>query len=216
MSRSDRILIATAGIAVLLAVAAAVVLFVPDSAAEADEFALAGIPTPSTPIASPGESAVSLPDTIVIDVAGAVQQPGIVQLPAGTRIGDALAAAGGYAVDADLDAAATTLNLAQPLTDGEQVRVPRVGDAAAGAEPPPSAGSGGATGGGATTGGGLVDLNTATPEQLEALPGIGPVTVQKIVAARQEQPFSSLEDAHQRGVIHRGQLDSIRELATAG
>ena len=74
MSRSDRILIATAGVAVLLAVAAAIVLFLPDSAAEADEFALAGIPTPSTPIASPGESAVSLPDTIVIDVAAAASR----------------------------------------------------------------------------------------------------------------------------------------------
>ena len=68
-------------------------------------------------------------------------------------------------------------------------------------------------GGGAT---GLVDLNTATPEELEALPGIGPVTVQKIVAARQERPFTSLEDAVERGVMHRGQLEDIQGVATAG
>ena len=62
----------------------------------------------------------------------------------------------------------------------------------------------------------MVDLNTATPEELEALPGIGPVTVQKIVAARQEQPFASLDDAVQRGVINRGQLEDIQGVATAG
>ena len=67
-----------------------------------------------------------------------------------------------------------------------------------------------------TGGGGMVNLNTATPEELEALPGIGPVTVQKIVAARQEQPFASLEDAVQRGVINRGQLEDIQAVATAG
>ena len=67
---------------------------------------------------------------------------------------------------------------------------------------------------GASTG--LVDLNTATPEQLEALPGIGAVTVQKIVAAREEQPFASLQDAVDRGVIHRGQLEDIQGVATAG
>jgi DNA uptake protein ComE-like DNA-binding protein len=62
----------------------------------------------------------------------------------------------------------------------------------------------------------MVNLNTATPEELEALPGIGPVTVQKIVAARQERPFASLEDAVQRGVINRGQLEDLQGLATAG
>ena len=74
-------------------------------------------------------------------------------------------------------------------------------------------GSASATGAGD---GGPVNLNTATPEELEALPGIGPVTVQKIVAARQEQPFASLDDAVQRGVINRGQLEDIQGVATAG
>ena len=61
-----------------------------------------------------------------------------------------------------------------------------------------------------------LNLNAATEAQLEALPGIGPVTVQKIVAARQEQPFASLDDAVQRGVINRGQLEDIQGVATAG
>ena len=89
--------------------------------------------------------------------------------------------------------------------------MPRLGDAqVAGGD---ASSSGAPVSGG---GGGVVDLNTATPEELEALPGIGPVTVQKIVAARQEQPFASLDDAVQRGVINRGQLEDIQAVATAG
>ena len=59
--------------------------------------------------------------TIFVDVEGAVAEPGIRELPAGSRVADAIAAAGGYGTDADLEAAATAINLAQPLTDGEQV-----------------------------------------------------------------------------------------------
>ncbi len=151
---------------------------------------------------------------MVVDVQGAVVEPGVRQLPAGSRIADAIAAAGGYASDADLAAAAATINLAQALGDGEQVRVPRIGESqVAGGGPAPSGAAGTGGGGG---GGGMVNLNTATPEELEALPGIGPVTVQKIVAARQEQPFASLDDAVQRGVINRGQLEDIQGVATAG
>jgi competence protein ComEA len=146
----------------------------------------------------------------VVDVQGGVAEPGIRELPAGSRVADAIAAAGGYATDADLEAAAAGINLAQPLIDGGQVRVPRIGE---GIAVVPSTGAGDPKSG---TGGGMVNLNTATPEELEALPGIGPVTVQKIVAARQEQPFASLEDAVQRGVIHRGQLEDLQGLATAG
>jgi competence protein ComEA len=148
----------------------------------------------------------------VVDVQGGVAEPGVRELPAGSRVADAIAAAGGYATDADLTAAATAINLAQMLADGEQIRVPRVGDAPAVVAGHPATSAAPVTGGG----GGLVNLNTATPEELEALPGIGPVTVQKIVASRQEQPFASLDDAVQRGVINRGQLEDIRALAIAG
>jgi competence protein ComEA len=75
----------------------------------------------------------------------------------------------------------------------------------------PGSGAGGGSDG---AGGGLVNLNTASPEALEALPGIGPVTVQKIVAARQERPFATLDELLERGVMHSGQLEDIRDLVT--
>ena len=212
MSRSDRILLAAGGGALILAAAAAFMLLAPagDASSLGDETSLLlGTPAPA---ASVGASAAAAGGTIFVDVEGAVVEPGIRELPTGSRVADAISAAGGYAPDADLEASSTAINLAQPLTDGQQVHVPNVGAAQApppGDEPP-------APGGGTDSTGGLVNLNTATPEELEALPGIGAVTVQKIVAARQERPFASLEDAVQRGVIHRGQLEDIQGVATAG
>jgi competence protein ComEA len=146
------------------------------------------------------------PETLVVDVEGAVLHPGIIELPAGARVADAVAAAGGYAPEADLAAAAAQVNLAALVRDGQQIVVPVIG------APPPSGGPGG--GGGIP--GGLVDLNSASPEALDALPGIGPVTVQKIVAARAEQPFSSLEEMVTRKVLTNAQLDKIRDLVTLG
>ncbi len=214
MSRSDRILVAAGGGVVVLVVAAASMLLVPVEGQSADAADTAGLIVGSSVPGPSATAAVSTAGaTIVVDVEGAVAQPGVRELPGGSRIADAIAAAGGYASDVDLDATAATINLAQPLSDGEQVVIPRIG-AKASSPPAPSAISGGegSTGGRA----GLVNLNTATPEELEALPGIGAVTVQKIVAARQERPFASLDDAVTRGVIHRGQLEDIQGVATAG
>lgn len=213
MSRADRMLVAAGGGALVL-IAAAAWMFLsptlgdasPAESAGAEAFALPSAGAVS--VASPAASS-----SVVVDVQGGVAEPGIRELPAGSRVADAIAAAGGYASDADLEAAAGSINLAQPLVDGGQVRVPRIGDAVVAAEP---GAGGGEPGAGEPGGGGVVNLNTATPEQLEALPGIGPVTVQKIVAARQEAPFASLEDAVQRGVLNRGQLEDLQGLATAG
>jgi len=160
---------------------------------------------PSSDLALPPASAAPSAGSLVIDVQGGVAQPGIVTLPAGARVADALEAAGGYADDADLAAAASALNLAAALSDGQQVYVPVIGVAA---EP---GGVGGAPG---SADGGLVNLNTASPEALDALPGIGPVTVQKIVAARAERPFATLDELLERDVMNRGQLDDIRDLVT--
>jgi competence protein ComEA len=141
---------------------------------------------------------------MLVDVQGAVRRPGLVRLPPGARVADAIAAAGGYSGKADLLAAASSINLAASLADGAQVFVPIAGVASA---PGPSVPAGG-------PGGGLVNLNTAGPEELEALPGIGPVTVEKIMAARAQQPFTTLEELLEREVMNSGQLEDIRDLVT--
>jgi len=214
MSRSDRIALAAGAGALVLAAAAAWVLLAPSLAPSVARL------VPSEPaLPMPGDATASAaisPGTIVVDVQGAVAAPGVRELPAGSRVADAIGAAGGYAADADLASASTAINLAQPLVDGAQVRVPRLGETVPTAGGGDGSGAGDAGGGGGGDAQGPIDLNTATPEELEALPGIGPVTVQKIVAARAEQPFASLEDAVERGILNRGQLEDIQGLATAG
>ena len=105
---------------------------------------------------------------LVVDVAGAVRRPGLYRLRSGSRIDDAIAAAGGPKAGAQLDA----VNLAAPVADGEQVVVPGRGVGGVAAASPPTAGSSPSA---------PLDLNSATLEQLENLPGIGPVTAQKIL-----------------------------------
>lgn len=215
MSQSDRVLAAAGLAALVLAVAAGWVLMAPADAGGEPADLLAGasaLPGASGPVAADVPSSPEPPASLVVDVEGGVAEPGIQRLPGGSRVADAIAAAGGYGSRADLHAAATQLNLAKPLTDGEQVYVPLIGDVVQ----PVVGVAGPDASGGTPGGGGLVNLNTATPEELDALPGIGPVTVQKIVAARQEAPFASLDDAVVRGVMNRGQLEDIRDLATAG
>jgi competence protein ComEA len=167
-----------------------------------DPFSAASYPLPEE-LASSDEAPAG---ELVVDVEGGVVHPGVVTLPAGARVADAIAAAGGYAPTADLLAAASSLNLAATLQDGEQVYVPLAGVA--------GGGGGGGDGGTGGAGGGLLNLNTASPEELEALPGIGPVTVQKIVAARAERSFASLDELVERKVLNRGQLEDIRDLVT--
>jgi competence protein ComEA len=126
------------------------------------------------PLATSGaaSAAASAPAAaLVVDVAGKVRRPGLYRLPAGSRIYDAVRAAGGALPGVDL----TSLNLAAKITDGQQIAVGASGAGAAG-------GSGGAPGtAGSAAASGPVDLNTATLEQLETLPGVGPVLGQHIL-----------------------------------
>jgi competence protein ComEA len=166
---------------------------------------------PFASVAPSPAAAPSGPSELLVDVQGAVARPGLVRLAAGARVADAIAAAGGYTKQTDLLAAAGQINLAAALADGAQVFVPIRGVAVGGS------GSGGSGAGGGTGSGGagsLVNLNTATADELEALPGIGPVTVEKILAARQERPFATLEELVERDVMHSGQLEDIRDLVT--
>ncbi len=155
----------------------------------------AGPAPPGTPAASPSPP-------LLVHVAGAVRHPGVYELEAGSRVIDAIRAAGGPARKARLDA----LNLAAPLADGTQILVPERGRAQA--TPSPAGGTGG-------SGAGLVNVNTATAAELEALPGIGPVLAQRIVDHRTEHgPFSSVDDLIEVSGIGEATLANIRDLVT--
>jgi competence protein ComEA len=151
---------------------------------------------------------------LVIDVTGAVVRPGVYRLAIGARVGDAITAAGGFGPRVDADVVGATLNLAAPLKDGDQVRVPSRDDVAA------SAGTAGGTSGGGGAGGSgsgtLVDINSATEAELDALPGIGPVTAGKIIDARAQSPFKTVDELQSRGLVGQKTFDQIKTLVTVG
>ena len=125
------------------------------------------------------------PEVIVVDVAGAVGAPSLVTLQADSRVGDAIEAAGGFAADAD----AARVNRAAKLQDGQQVYVPRVGEAGAVAPDVGASAQGGAAADGP------VNINRASESDLDALPGVGPSTARAIVEDRDANgPFSTIED----------------------
>jgi competence protein ComEA len=129
---------------------------------------------------------------LVVDVAGDVRRPGLVRLPAGSRVADALAAAGG----ARPGASTTGLNLARKVVDGEQIVV-------------------GAPAAAAPSSGALLNLNTATAEDLDALPGVGAVLAGRIVEWRTAHgPFTSVDQLREVSGIGARKLASIRALLT--
>jgi competence protein ComEA len=139
---------------------------------------------------------------LVVDVAGAVRRPGLYRRPRGPRVPAALAAAGGATPRADIGA----VNLAAPLADGVQIVVPVRGAVA-------GAGVAGSAGGAASSPAAPVDLNSATAEQLDALPGIGPATAAKIVAYRQQHgAFHSLAELDAVPGIGAGRIAQLKGL----
>lgn len=172
----------------------------------------AGGAGPAAAVTAPGDrpSGGTTADEVVVHVAGAVAAPGVQHLPAGSRVVDAVEAAGGSTPEADLG----RINLAAALTDGQQVYVLRLGEPA----PPlpatggPGAGDGGAGPAGA---GGLIDVNTATAALLDELPGVGPTTAEAIVAHRDEHgPFLAVDDLLDVRGIGEAKLEQIRDLVT--
>ncbi len=150
----------------------------------------------------PGDAAT----TLVVEVGGAVVHPGVYRLPGGARVLDAVTAAGGFGPRVDAALADAQLNLAAPVKDGDEIHVPARGETATGT-------AGGASGGGAS---GLIDLNSATAEALDTLPGVGPATAAKIIAAREEQRFASVDDLGTRKVVGPATLEKLRALVTVG
>jgi competence protein ComEA len=154
------------------------------------------------PAVAPTETAAAAAAVIVVDVVGAVRRPGLYRLAQGARIADAVSRAGGGTTKADL----ALINLAAPLADGEQVVVPRRGTAALGAPAGPAGSVGAASGG-------PVHLSTATLEQLDSLPGIGPVTAQKILDYRQKHgAFTSVDELDAVPGIGPARLDQLKDL----
>jgi len=145
-------------------------------------------------------------------VVGAVRDPGVVELAPGSRVTDAVEAAGGVT----RRAAVASINLARPVLDGEQVVVLRRGDPGSLVAPAPSVGA--ASPGGAVPGGsgpvvGPVDLNSATLEQLDNLPGIGPVLAQRILDWRTTNGrFSTVEELGEVSGIGEATLGDLRPL----
>ena len=140
-------------------------------------------------------------DQVTVHAAGAVTSPGVYRLPAGSRVSDLLSAAGGATADADLD----QLNLAAPLADGERILVPRRGESVAEA----AAGLADAAGARAMK----VDLNTATAEELDTLPGIGPATAEAIIRHRETHGrFRSVTDLLEVRGIGEAKLAQLRPL----
>jgi competence protein ComEA len=153
-------------------------------------------------------------EAVVVHVVGAVRRPGLLRLRDGARVADALARAGGAKRSADLAA----VNLAAPLVDGVQIFVPARSAGGARASPGVDAGadSGSAYSDGTAVGvGRKLSLATATAEELDELPGVGPVTAQKILDYRFEHgPFRSVEDLDAVPGIGPTRVEQLRDLVT--
>jgi competence protein ComEA len=194
-----------------LAIALAIGAFVVAASAPSGDIVIEGGAAWSAS-GSPRASSVASPgdDVVAVDVQGAVLRPGLRELAPGSRVGDAIAAAGGYGPRVDAERAGRELNLAAALKDGDRIVVPSRDD------PPASSGpdSSGATGNGAGGPGGLVDLNNATAAELDELPGVGPVTAQKIIDARAEKPFATVDELRDRKIIGSSAFEKLRDLVT--
>jgi competence protein ComEA len=153
-------------------------------------------PEPAPIIQSSASAAAAAEPFIVVAVSGKVHNPGLVRLAPGSRVADAIAAAGGPLPDADL----STLNLARKVADGELIAVGVPGPAEAGAVTP-----------------GLVNLNTATLAQLDTLPGVGPVLAQRIIDYRSRHGgFRSVADLRQVDGIGEDTFTKLKDLVTVG
>jgi competence protein ComEA len=178
----------------------------------------AGVTT--VPVATSTTTSSAPTGPLVVHVAGAVAKPGVVSLRPGSRVVDAIDAAGGANADADLD----RLNLAAALTDGERVAVPARGQPAPPLDAVPSGGAGTGTGAGGAAGGGAstdptasgpINLNTATQAELESLPGIGPTLAAAIIAERERSGgFQTVGDLRRVRGIGDARFADIEPLVT--
>lgn len=201
--------VATSGVVVLAVTAGAYWLVKPPPATTESKLPYASVSPTSTVVGTPASTVPAVTvssEPLVVHVAGAVQLPGVYRLTAGSRVIDAVQAAGGVAADANTDA----INLAAVLADGERVYMPREGEVA------PVVASSRPDGSGASTSpDGPVNVNTATADDLDSLPGVGPSTAAAILSYRdQHGPFASVDDLGEVRGIGPAKLDALRGLVT--
>lgn len=177
-----------------------------DPAARGSPSTAAAAGSPSS--AGPGTASAGAGGIVVVDVVGQVGRPGLVSLPAGSRVADAITAAGGATPEADV----SLLNQARLVIDGEQIRVPRPGEVIAAA---PGAAGGGAAGGAGGGVGALVSLNSADLATLDGLPGVGPVLAQRILDWRSEHGrFTSVDELGEVSGIGDKLMSQLRPRVT--
>jgi competence protein ComEA len=191
-----------------LVVAAALLLVLVLAGHRLSRSGAASAPEIAAPL-EPVKPATATRKMLVVHVVGAVRRAGLYRLPDGSRIADAVQRAGGSTKHADLAA----INLAAPLVDGVQVLVPR--RAAPGVVPPEVAAGGGPGSETPGIGGPKPSLSSATAEELDQLPGVGPVTAQKIIDYRTEHgPFRSVDDLDAVPGIGPTRIEQLRDLVT--
>ena len=216
-ARRHLIQIAIFAVAGLVAVAS---FLVAASSGDGGSVEVDGGSTPASAVARSGDPAAAQGSAgsgvlVVVEIVGAVQRPGVFRLPVGARVGDLVDAAGGFGPRVDTGRAGS-LNLAAVLKDGDQVRVPSRDDATSTGVPAASPRTPGGTGAGPGTSA-PVDLNRATSAELEALPGIGPVTAAKIIASREaDGPFATVEDLRTRKLVGEKTFEQLKPLVTVG
>lgn len=168
------------------------------------------------PEPTPRPEPTATPGPIQVYVNGQVVIPNVYELPPGSRIGDAIEAAGGWTIEANT----AVVNLAQPLVDGMQIYVPSQAEVTEAAvpvvsDPAPLARS--SDGVDVTNTGGLVNINTANLEELDTLPGIGPSTAQKILDYRDENGrFNTIEELMNVSGIGEAKFGSVKDMITVG
>ncbi|EKD64597.1 MAG: hypothetical protein ACD_50C00338G0002 [uncultured bacterium] len=146
-------------------------------------------------------------NAIVVDVAGSVLKPGVYRLDANSRVSDSLIAAGGLSENADRDWVAKNLNMAAKLIDGAKVYIPRVGEAVMGITSSTVNTSAAESIGGNSQ----ININNASEDMLDSLPGVGPVTAEKIINGR---PYSSIDELLSKKIVGSKVFGEIKEKIT--
>lgn len=154
------------------------------------------------PISHPANPS-NLPSVILVDVAGAVEKPGVYRLPLDSRLSDALTAAGGLAVNADRNYLSQSINLAQKATDGSKIYIPAVGESDLPSEASAKEGQSFITT--------LISINSASLSQLDTLSGVGAVRAQAIIDGR---PYTRIEELTERKILPQSVFDKNKDKLT--